>query len=882
MFAALVCHLRGVLTRRRAEHELDEELRFHVEMETQANMGRGLNEIEARRVALRDMGGVTQTKEAVHDLRGALVVERVFQDAKGALRRARREPGFAAAVIVTCGLAIGLATTIYAMAAGVLLHPLPFEKPEQLVQLWKTAPEWDRVAVSVPEFFEWNGEAYSFVALNAARDVAFRLVTSDGAKWAQGLSVTPGMFTMLGVRAQIGRTFLPAEDQPGHNRVVMLDEGFWRRAFAANPKVVGTRIRLLTDDSRFPGAEPFEVIGIVPSSVRLRYRNPSRCDLYVPLAPLPVERQAQARNGAALWIFGRLRPGVTISQAQAEVQTIFSRRSADFIRSLPGASVRVTPLHEEMLGHTRSALLLLGGAVVVVLLIAGANIVNLLLASGLRRSEELRARVALGCSRGRLVQQLVTESLVLAVGGGLLGGIVAVAAIPLAVHFAPATLPRLDQVRFDGGAAAVAVTLSCVGGLLLSLLPALLSTHPASLGPLRPRAVTWRERFRFKSVLIVAETAMVVMLLSASGLVANSLWRMSHVQLGFEPHNVLTFRVVLPREYSRPGRRQAFQLAMLSKLQSRHGIIDASWTTELPFSEGGLMGYEVRDGGEHNALVTAATPNYLKTLAVPLVAGRMLTAADENDPRVAVVNQQLARRVFPGGNAIGQRVGFREWYEIVGIVGDITEIATIRGGVRQKGLDRVTLPQIYIPSTAPIGGWPYLVLRIDDRVHDLLPATLADLRSVAPDVPVLETSTLDERVASAAVDTRFYAAIVGSFAAVSFALACVGLFGMLAYTVARRTHEFGVRFAVGASANQVERLVLRQAATLTIVGAAIGLAVAVSAGKLLEGFLFELSPSDPWTLFLAVAVLVAGSLATAYLPARRASRIDPMTALRCE
>jgi hypothetical protein len=254
MFAALVCHLRGVLTRRRAEHELDEELRFHVEMETQANMGRGLNEIEARRVALRDMGGVTQTKEAVHDLRGALVVERVFQDAKGALRRARREPGFAAAVIVTCGLAIGLATTIYAMAAGVLLHPLPFEKPEQLVQLWKTAPEWDRVAVSVPEFFEWNGEAYSFVALNAARDVAFRLVTSDGAKWAQGLSVTPGMFTMLGVRAQIGRTFLPAEDQPGHNRVVMLDEGFWRRAFAANPKVVGTRIRLLTDDSRFPGA----------------------------------------------------------------------------------------------------------------------------------------------------------------------------------------------------------------------------------------------------------------------------------------------------------------------------------------------------------------------------------------------------------------------------------------------------------------------------------------------------------------------------------------------------------------------------------------------------------------------------------------------------
>jgi len=882
-FTRAAAWIRALTTRRRAEAELDEELRFHIEMETRTNIGHGMAPGDARRAALHDIGGVTQTTEAVRDLRALPFIEHVIRDVSGALVRVKREPGFAAAVVLTIGLAVGMATTIYAVAAGVLLRPLPFDKPSELVQVWKTTPEWNRVAISVPEFLEWQSECRSFTALGAVRFAGFHMATPGGSEWAEGVAVTPNLFPLLGVRPLLGRVFRAGEDQPGHNHVVALDEGFWRRAFGADPKVIGRRIQVATDDRRYEGTHSLEIVGVVPSSVRLRYRvAPSQhFDLYVPLTPHPLERQPSARNGVSLWVFGRLRTGVSAVQAKAEVETVFKNRSWQFVRQVPGASVRVCDLHTELLGQARPAFLLLSAAMVVILLIAGANLVNLLLASGVRRSEEHATRLALGCSRARLVQQLVTEQAVLTAGGGVLGMLLAMAGTPLVRRLAPVALPRLEQVQFDLVAAVFALILACAGGLLFSLLSALAVSRPGLLGLVPGRPLPAGRRVRLRSALVVSEVALVVVLLAAAGLVTNSLWRLSRVELGFDRHDVLAIETIAPRDYwkSHPGAR----VETLARLRARPGIVEASWATDLPFSERPLWSYRLADGSEHNAVVTGATPGFLRLLGVPLLSGRLLTDADEDAPRAAVVSHGLARRLFPAGNAIGQRIGVGEWYEVVGVVGDVTEIATVREGtVREKGLNRATIPHIYLPSTAMLDLWANLVVRTNHSGHSVLPLVLADLRAAAPEVSVRGTCTLDERVANAGVDTRFYAVILGTFGGVSFVLAAVGIFGVLGYDVARRSHEFGVRLALGASPMAVRLLVLRQALALAGGGAVIGLSVALAGGRAIKGFLFELSPSDPWTLTTSVVTLTVGGFVAAYIPARRASRIDPMAALRCE
>ena len=880
LFERAAARIRALTTRRCAEAELDEELRFHVEMETRANIERGMTPEEARRAALRDIGGVTQTIEAVRDVRGLPFVEHVVQDVRGALRRVTREPGFAAAVVLTIGLAVALATTIYAVAAGVLLRPLPFDRPSELVQVWKTTPRGDRIAVSVPEFLEWQSECRSFTALGAVRFAGFHMSTSGGSEWAEGVAVSSNLFPLLGVRPLLGRVFRAGEDQPGHNHVVALDEGFWRRAFGADPKVIGRRVQVATDDRRYAGTDSLEIVGVVPSSVRLRYGASSQhFDLYVPLTPHALERQPSARNGVSLWVFGRLRTGVSAEQAKTDVETVFKSRSWQFIRQVPGAGVEVSNLHADLLGQTRPAFLLLSAAILVVLLIAGANLVNLLLASGVRRGEELATRLALGCSRGRLVQQLLTEHGLLAAGGGVLGALLALAGTPLVTRLAPATLPRLDQVRFDVPATGFALVLACGFGLIFSFLSALIVSRPGPLGLVPGRPFPAGRRVRLRSALVVSEAALVVVLLAAAGLVISSLWRLAHVELGFDPHNVLAVETVAPRNYWKA--HAGARAETLARLRARPGIVEASWATDLPFSERALWSYRLRDGSKHDGIVIGATPGFLRSLRVPLRSGRLLTDADEDRPRTAIVSQGLTQRLFPAGNAIGQRVGFveEEWYEIVGVVGDVTEIATLR---REKGLNRATIPQIYLPSTAMLDLWPNLVVRTDGSVHNLLPLVLADLRAVAPEVSVRGLCTLDERVAGAGIDTRFYAVILSTFAGVSFVLAAVGLFGVLAYDVARRSREFGVRLALGASPAVVRLLVLRQALTMAGGGAAIGLSLALAGGRAIRGFLFELSPSDPWTLTTSMAVLTIGGLVAAYLPARRASRIDPMAALRCE
>jgi predicted permease len=882
MFDRLTARLRGLLTRRRAERELDEELRFHVEMETRANVARGMTLVEARRVALRDLGGVEQTRETVRDVRG-LWLDSVRQDLHYAVRRCRREPGLAAAIVLTIGLAVGLTTSVYSLARGVLLRPLPFSRPGELVQVWRTEPDWPRVSVSVPEYFEWKAECRSFTALAAAQRSGFLVSVSDRTEWADALAVTPNLFPMLGVEPVLGRTFRPEEDQHGHDRVVILDEGFWRSAFGGDPRVIGRRITLVGGGARFSsGPGTSEVIGVMPASARLRYRYPFRCDLYVPLRTFGVEFQDPGRGAAALWVFGRLRPGTTIGQATAEVATVFGRLSRSIIELVPGLSVRVNGLHDELLGHTRPTFLLLGAAVLVVLLIACANLINLILASGLQRRDELSARLTLGCSRPRLIRQLVTEHLLLASMGGAVGLILAFWAVPLGVRVAPAGLPRLAEVRIDAACVAVAIALAAIIGLLLGLVPGVLLLRHDDEGPFSTRRTSSESRSRLKGALVVGEAAMVVVLLAAAGLVAQGYWRMSHVPLGFDSGHTLTARLVLPPGYD-GGRAGAFERKLLTELGARPGVVGAGMTSELPFTEIGLTTYDLEGSGHGNAVLSGMSANFLQVLRVPLVAGRMLSAADDLGAKVAVVNERLARQVFPRGNAIGQRIGLDPWFEIVGIVGDVTEVGALRNGaIREKGLNRTTLPRIYVPTPGVSDTIRYLVVRTKGDTPDMARAIRTELFAAAPEVAVAETTTLDEVVASAGTDTRFYVAVLCSFATVAFTLACIGLFGVVGYGVARRRREFGVRLALGESPAGVRRLVLGQALLLVSVGCAIGLSAALAGGRVIQVFLFEVSASDPWTLAAVSAVLLAGSAVAAYLPARRASRLDPMTVLRTE
>ena len=871
----------GLVTRRRAERELDEELRFHVAMETEANVARGKTSVEARRTALRDLGGQEQTKEAVRDVRG-LWVDSVRLDLCHAMRRVRREPGFAATVVATIGLAVGLSTSVFSVASGVLLRPLSFRQPDRLVQVWRTLPEWDRVAVSVPEYIEWKERCRSFAQLAATRTAGFRFVAPDHSRWIDGLAVTPNLFLTLGVEPLIGRTFLPHEDQPGHNRVVLLDEGFWRTAFGGDPRIVGKRLRLADGGPRFTGPDTFEVIGVVPAAARIHYRTPSRCDFYVPLTTYGLEMQDSVRGAATLWVLGRLRPDVTIRQAEAEVGALFANLSRSFIRDAPGAGIRVVGLHEELLGHTRPAFTLLAGAVLILILIACSNLANLILSSGFQRSHELSARLSLGCSRFRLVRQLVTEHLLLAVFGGILGLALALWAVPSAVKLAPPTLPRLDGVHVDLTTFAFGAVVTCFTGLLSSLAPAVLLSRggPRGTSIRQPAPFT---RSRLRGSLMFVQAALMVVLLAGAALVTNSLWRLSHVDLGFDPSNVLTMRMVWPKGYAASGRHVAFQTELLATLSTDPRVIVAGTATDLPFQEGGLSTYLLEDQTRHQAAMSGISPDLLRALRVPLVAGRMLTAADQTDPHVCVVNQRLAQQIFPRGNAIGQRIGFMRWFEIVGVVGDVTEVGALRNGtVREAGLNRLILPRIYAPASGVQDGRSHLVVRTRSNPAALVPAVLARLAATDPEVAVLEPTTLDEMVGAASVDMRFLAALLNLFSGVSVVVAGIGLFGVVTHTVTRRTREFGVRLALGATRGHIRILAVGQALGCIGAGLGVGVIATVWGGRVLKPFLFELSPTDP-VMLCAVAVLaLAGAAAAAYLPARRASLIDPAQALRCD
>jgi putative ABC transport system permease protein len=888
MFGRLVAVVRGLLTRHRAERELDEELRFHIEMETQANIETGMAPLEAKRVALRDLGGVDQTKEQVRDER-ASVLDSLALDVGYAVRRMKRDPRSATVVAVTMALAVGLATTVYSIATSVLLRPLPYHNPAELALVFRTVGDVNIIPLPIPEFLDLRARSKTISAMAGLQRDGYAVVAPGVTEWADAFSVTANLFTILGVEPLVGRTFLPHEDQSGHERVVVLAEAFWRRVFAGNPAIVGQYVRLAGPNRRDADADTYEVIGVVPASVRLFYRLPLEADIYLPRVLQPGDRAEEARMSPGFFTFVRLAPGVSVEQADREVRMVLKAVVAEHPAvSVPRAGSRVTSLHEELVGQTRPAFLLLAAAALILLVIGCVNIASVLLADANRRTPELMVRLAIGCSRRRLWQQLLTEHVLLALAGGGLGALVTVWAIPVLRWLAPASLPRVDQIAAEPRAFLFALGMSVLAGLASGAAPAWLMSRPAIGNHLRSGAGTLAPRTRrVRAGFVIVTTALALTLLTCAGVIANGLWRLAHLDLGFAPSQVTVFTIDLPERWQSNARSVVFERELLARVRGLPGVGLASASSELPFAWGALDPNVILPGG-HKAPpseVTAADPDYIRLLKVPLRAGRLLDTRDDGSRRVALINEAF-QRSFGQVPALGQRILVaKEPREVVGIVGNITEVGQIQGGViRRAGFNRLTTPAVYIPSGTYHEQFSFRVLlvRTSLPLPTLTRAVNGQLHAIDPEVTVRRAGSLEERVHSVGGDARFFATIIGTFALVALILASVGLYGLLAQSVSHRSREIGIRVALGADSRRIGWLVVGEAMALVAIGSVVGVVLVLAGGKATRSLLFEVGPADPLTLLGVVAVLaVVAGVATA-LPTRRAVRVDVVSVLKTE
>ena len=879
MVNRFLVRLRGLLGRNRVDLEVDEELQFHLEHEIETNVARGMTAAEARRVALRDLGGVTQTREAVRDVR-TIWIDSLWQDIRYAARRFRREPIVAAAAILTLSVSIGFNTALFTVIQSVLLRPLPYRYTDRLVAVNEmrsglpTGPR--RMVISPGQFVNWRDSSHSFAELAATEAaehnprVRFVITGEPAAVQVSGAAVTPNLFHLLGVNAHIGRTFADADGKPGHEKVVILGYGLWRDRFGADRSIVGRMVHL--------SGEPYTVIGVMPPSFKFTY--PERTDVWVPIV---LER---AIRGAVMYtVVARLKPGVTVTAAQADMTRVYLayNRSSRWFDSRV-SSVSVVPLHEDVVGRTRPAFLMLVAAVGFVLLIACANIANLLLARVAARRREMAVRLALGAGRRRLVRQLLTESVLLALAGGAFGLLLAASSMPAVARLLPAGFPRTDELGVDRWVLVFALGISTLSGILFGLAPAFQGSQARVSETLKAAGpVGWHGRGGWlRGAFVVGEIALVLMLLTGAGLMINSLWRLVTVDLGFDSRNVAAMRLTLPRGYVRPSARAiAFDQQLIERVRALPGVTEASVTSSVPIAGVDYLGQFGIQGGrpagpDQTARLRSIAPHYFSVMRIPVLRGRTFTDRDSAQaPKVAIISDACARQYFPGIDPIGHRVdaGYSDDpREIVGVVADV-HLTQVRAGGAE--------PTIYMPLSQETGAVTWLVARAAS------PAALAGpirqaVREIDPALPVELVTTMDHVVSESIADARFYAMSLGALACVALLLAAIGIYGVVSYSVGQRLTEIGIRLALGASRPAVFRTVLGHVAWLVAVGAAVGVAGAWALGRLVASFLFEVRPRDPWTLAAVTAALFLVAVLAACLPARRATRVDPIATLRCE
>jgi putative ABC transport system permease protein len=881
----LISRLLGLFRKQRQERELDEELRAHLEMLTEENLRKGMSPENARCAALRSFGGVERTKERYREQRGVPALESFFQDIRYGLRGLLRNPGFAAVAIVTLALGVGANSAIFTVVNAILLRPLPYRDPSRLVYISEFWPHETPVrTVPSPDFANWSEHDRLFDGLAAYGGGAEVNLTGQGEpERLLGARVTADFFTLLGVQPIVGRSFLHEEDQPGGRKVVLLSYELWQRRFGRDTRIIGSPLQL--------DGESYMVVGVTPAGFRFP-DDDLRAQVFLPMLVAHVANWKSPDNFRLLRPLARLRPDVTLEQARAELTSLVRAQAEQeppqFKRMRAGMEVRVTALFERLSAPVRPILLILLSAVALLLIMSCVNVAGMLLARGAARQRELVVRAALGAGKARIAAQLLTENLALVIAAAAVAFLLGFAGLRALQALAPPQIPHLDSAKLDLRVLLFTMLIAALTGILSGLAPAVVGSCVELNEALKGSGAgtgSVRSQHRIRSILVTTEVALALVLLVGSGLLTRSLIHLISVNPGFNTHSLLTLRLSLSeKSYPKPVQKNAFLSELQSRVRALPGVRSAGAGSGLPtlgwWSLGGTdiegqpeMPLGLRPDIPHD--VVSAT--YFQTLGMPLVAGRSFSEQDRPTTiQVAVVNRAFVQRYFPGQNPIGKHVrnGDRAgpWREIIGVVGD----------VRQLGPSQDESPEIYTPYQQDTTEEMNLVLRTTTDPLALVAGVKAAVQAMDPAQPVYDVATMDQRLAESLSPQRFNALLVGAFALAALALAGVGVYGVLAFSVARRTSEIGLRMALGARRAEVLTLVVGEGLRLCGLGIGLGLAVSVPLTRLLRSVLFGVSPADPPTLAAASAALVLVAVLACCIPARRAITIDPMSALRQE
>ena len=820
-------------------------------------------------------------------------METLLQDLRYGVRVLLTRPGFTIVAIIALALGIGANSAIFSVVNGVVLRALPYKDPDRLMMVWSRRPMLQareglsEYPVSAADFIDWRDRNQSFEEIAAFHSQPFNLTGAGEPEYLGGVRASANLFSLLGIEAQQGRTFLPEEDQPGAGHVVAISDGLWKRRFGADPNIVGQKL-ILND-------EPYTVVGVLPKDFQFPrkgelpagYQFPRQADFYTPLAWTPAQATNRGRNFLA--VVGRLKAGFTMQQAQTDVDAIAEQLRQEYPQANANKDIFIVSLHQQAVGKVRNALLVLLGAVGFVLLIACANVANLLLARAATRHKEFAIRTALGASRRRVIRQLLTESILLSLLGGVAGLLISLWGTDLLLAISPGNLPRTDSVSIDGRVLAFTFALSVLTGIVFGLAPAIQVSKPDLNDALkeggRASSIGFRHN-RFRSLLVVSEIALSLVLLIGAGLMIRSFIRLLNVDPGLNPDHLLTLDVALPRNKYTGPQQVAFFQQIIDRARAIPGVESAGTAYPLPLSGGeeGLgLGIENRTALPGEPFIAGGrwvSADYLKVMGIALIQGREFTEGDGiNSPRVVMINEAMAHRYWPDEDAIGKRIAFDQvngqpnWREIVGINRD----------VRHTSLDSDPQPEMFIPFTQFPTFFMTLVLRTSGGDPlSFVAAARNEVLAVKNDQPISNVHKMQDLLANSVAQRRFNMLLLGVFAMIALLLSAVGIYGVMSYSVAQRSHEIGVRMALGAQSSDVLALVVKQGMTLALAGLGIGLAVAFVVTRIMASLLYEISATDPLTF--AIIALLLGSVAflACYLPARRATKVDPMIALRYE
>jgi putative ABC transport system permease protein len=874
--------LLTLLRRRRYEREMEEEMRFHLEMQIGQNLEAGMGAEEARYAARRQFGNQTWLKEASREMWSLNSIETLIQDLRYGVRILIKNPGFAFVAVLTLALGIGANTAIFSVVNAVLIKPLPYREPDRVVQFWETNPlkNWTQetgAPVAPANLFDWQKQNQAFEDIAAY--VYFNMksgpnglqMESDGEPdRIKTLYVTGNIFSVLGVNAMIGRALREEETWEGRHTVAVLSYGLWQRRFSADPKIVGRKIRLSGLDR--------EVVGVMPPDF---YFPSKEAEVWIPMGWNYAEI-AKLRGTHFLVAIGRLKPGVTLDLARSEMTAIASRLEQQYPESNKQMSVGLGPLRERIVSNVQLPLIMFLVAVAFVLLIACANVVNLLLSRSAARSREVAIRSALGAGRGRIVRQLLTESLLLAITGGAIGLLLAGWLKDLLVAFSPGDIPRLDEVRLDWRVLGFTVGITLLTTLLTCLAPALQSSKPDLTSSLKEGGQKGYvgQGGRMRGALVIAEIALALVLVAGAGLMIRSLSLLRQVNPGFDPNNVLSLSVSLPESKYDGARAQAFFGQAEQRIRRLPGVIAVGSTTVPALKGFGWTSSATIEGWPPEDDVSEVrhkviTPDYFRAMGIKLLRGRFFNESDnEKSQPVIIVNDTFARRHFPGEDPIGKRVKFLQapWRMIIGVVND----------EKQDGLGAKVDHEAYRPLLQGAQSDMTFMVRTTTDPQSLVGAIREEIRALDRSLPLYDIKTMRVAIYESLARERFITLLLIVFAALALALASIGVYGVMSYSVTQRSREIGVRIALGAQTGDVLKLIVAQGGELAAVGVAIGLISAFALTRLMKTLLFGVSATDPLT-FVAVSLLLSiMALLACYIPARRATKVDPLVSLRVE